>query len=48
MAGVKVVPEQGYHLSDNIKSEIRSIVDEELANITRLTDLFVEGKLTLF
>jgi len=48
MAGVKVVPEQRYHLSDNIKSEIRSIVDEELANITRLTDLFVEGKLTLF
>jgi len=48
MAGVKVVSEQGYHLSDNIKSEIRSIVDEELANITRLTDLFVEGKLTLF
>jgi S-adenosylmethionine synthetase len=42
-----VVLETGVPLSA-VESEITSIVDEELANITRLTQLILDGKATLF
>ncbi|MGC9148952.1 MAG: methionine adenosyltransferase [Sulfolobales archaeon] len=48
IASIKILPQEDNKLTSDIKEEARSIVEEELANITRLTDLFVSGKLTLF
>ncbi len=48
VASVKILPQEGSKLTSNMIEETRSIVREELSNITKLTDLFLGGKLTLF
>ena len=47
MANVKVIPETP-PLTTNMVSEIRSIVHEELDNVTRLTDKILKGELSIF
>ncbi len=47
MANVKVIPETP-PLTMNMVSEIRSIVHEELDNVTRLTDKILKGELSIF
>ncbi|WFO76151.1 methionine adenosyltransferase [Desulfurococcaceae archaeon MEX13E-LK6-19] len=47
IADVKVVPE-GNELPAHIISDIRGIVDDELARITRLTDLILRGEALLY
>ncbi|MEZ0290014.1 MAG: methionine adenosyltransferase [Sulfolobales archaeon] len=47
-ASVKVIPEKKGFLTTDIKREIEGITDQELSTITKLTDMFVEEKLTLF
>jgi S-adenosylmethionine synthetase len=46
-ASVQLILEDGVSLSA-IESDISSIVDENLANITKITDMFIKGELTTF
>ncbi len=46
-ASVQLILEEGVSLS-SVESDIVSIVDENLANITKITEMFIEGKLTTF
>ncbi len=48
VALVKVLPESGDDIPGHIASDIKSIVDEELANITKLTDKILRGEVTLY
>jgi len=47
ITNVQTMLEKGYSLS-NIVADIRSIVDEEVANVPRLTDLIIKGKFEFF
>ena len=47
MVNVQVVLDKGYTLT-NIKADVKSIVDEEVANVSRLTDLILKGEAQLF
>jgi len=47
MVNVQMLPEKGYSLT-NIKADIKSIVVEEVANVSRLTDLILKGRTELF
>jgi S-adenosylmethionine synthetase len=47
MTHVQVVLDKGYSVG-NISADIKSIVDEELANISTLTDVIIDGKVDLF
>lgn len=44
---IQVILEKGYSLA-NITADIKSIVDEEIANLPNLTDSIVKGKFELF
>ncbi|WP_446751690.1 methionine adenosyltransferase [Vulcanisaeta sp. JCM 16161] len=48
VANVEVLPEPGVTLSGEIRNEIDGIVNEELDNITSLTELVVKSKVSLF
>ncbi len=48
VANVEVLPEPGVTLSGEIRNEIDGIVNEELDNITLLTELVVKSKVSLF
>jgi S-adenosylmethionine synthetase len=48
VADVKVNLEPGASLTGDMRREIEAIVDEELAGITRLTDLILRGEAPLF
>ena len=48
VANVEVLPESGVTLSGEVRNEIDSIVNEELDNITSLTELVVKSKVSLF
>jgi S-adenosylmethionine synthetase len=47
MTHVQVVLDKGYSVG-NISADIKSIVDEELANVSALTDVIIDGKVDLF
>jgi S-adenosylmethionine synthetase len=47
MANVQLLLEKGYSLT-NIRADIKSIIDEEIANVGRITDLILKGKVELF
>ena len=47
MANVQLILDKGYSLT-NVRADIKSIIDEEIANISRLTNLILEGKVELF
>lgn len=47
IASAKVLLEKGVSFP-NIKSEVEAIIDEELSNITKLTDLILREEITLF
>jgi S-adenosylmethionine synthetase len=44
---IQVMLEKGYSLA-NIAADIKSIVDEEIANLSNLTDSIIKGKFELF
>jgi len=46
-ASVQLILEEGTSLS-SIQQDVHSIVDENLANIRRITELFIKGELTTF
>ncbi len=46
-ASVQLIMEEGESYK-KYSSDIESLMDEHLANITKITDLFIEGKLTTF
>ncbi len=48
VANVDVLTENGVVLSSEIRNEIEGIVNEELENITAVTDLVVKNKVSLF
>jgi len=48
VANVELLTESGAELTGEVKSEVEGIVNEELENITALTDLVVKNKVTLF
>ncbi|WP_054849467.1 methionine adenosyltransferase [Vulcanisaeta sp. JCM 14467] len=48
VANVEVLPEPGIALSGEVRNEIDGIVNEELDNITSLTELVVKSKVSLF
>jgi S-adenosylmethionine synthetase len=48
VANVELLTESGAELTGEVKSEVEGIVNEELENITALTDLVVKSKVTLF
>ncbi|MGC9153055.1 MAG: methionine adenosyltransferase [Vulcanisaeta sp.] len=48
VANVEVLPESGTELSGDAKSDIEGIVNEELENITAVTDLVIKSKVSLF
>ncbi|MDT7970129.1 MAG: methionine adenosyltransferase [Vulcanisaeta sp.] len=48
VANVELLTEPGAELTGEVKSEVEGIVNEELENITALTDLVVKNKVTLF
>jgi len=48
VANVELLTESGAGLTGEVKSEVEGIVNEELENITALTDLVVKSKVTLF
>ncbi|MGC8606918.1 MAG: methionine adenosyltransferase [Vulcanisaeta sp.] len=48
VANVEVIPELGITLSGEIRNEVEGIVNEELDNITTLTELVVKSKVSLF
>ncbi len=48
VANVEVLPESGVTLSGEVRNEIDGIVNEELENITSLTELVVRSKVSLF
>ncbi|WP_054841976.1 methionine adenosyltransferase [Vulcanisaeta distributa] len=48
VANVEVLPEPGATLSGEVRNEIDGIVNEELDNITSLTELVVKSKVSLF
>ncbi|WP_054854041.1 methionine adenosyltransferase [Vulcanisaeta distributa] len=48
VANVEVLPEPGVTLSGEVRNEIDGIVNEELDNITSLTELVVKSKVSLF
>jgi S-adenosylmethionine synthetase len=48
VANVELLTEPGAELTGEVKSEVEGIVNEELENITALTDLVVKSKVTLF
>ena len=48
VANVEILPEPGVTLSGEIRNEIDGIVNEELDNITSLTELVVKSKVSLF
>jgi len=48
VANVEVIPEPGITLSGEIRNEAEGIVNEELDNITTLTELVVKSKVSLF
>ncbi|ADN49494.1 methionine adenosyltransferase [Vulcanisaeta distributa] len=48
VANVEVLPEPGVTLSGEIRNEIDGIVNEELDNITSLTELVIKSKVSLF
>ncbi len=48
MANVDILTENGVVLSGEIRNEIEGIVNEELENITAITDLVVKNKVSLF
>lgn len=47
IANVQVMTEDG-KINDNMKREIEGITDEMLGNIVKISDLILEGKVTLF
>ncbi|HNX16882.1 MAG TPA: methionine adenosyltransferase, partial [Methanoregula sp.] len=47
VASVQVLPKKGYALKD-INSEINAIVDENLANVTSITEKVIRGELKTF
>ncbi len=47
IANAKVLPEKDVSFA-NIKDEVEAIIDEELSNITKLTDLILREEITLF
>ena len=47
MVNVQVVLDKGYTLT-NVRADVKSIVDEEVANVSRLTNLILNGKTELF
>jgi S-adenosylmethionine synthetase len=47
IANAKILPEKGASLA-NAKREIEAIIDEELSNITKLTELILHEEVTLF
>ena len=47
MVSVQVLPEKGYSLT-NVRADVRSIVVEEVANVSRLTNLILKGGTELF
>ncbi len=49
MASIKIIPPNNTdEIPAHIKSEATAIADEELANITKITNLILEGKETLY
>ncbi|GGI72943.1 S-adenosylmethionine synthetase [Vulcanisaeta souniana JCM 11219] len=48
VANVDILTENGVVLSGEIRNEIEGIVNEELENITAITDLVVKNKVSLF
>jgi S-adenosylmethionine synthetase len=47
IANVDVVTVDG-KISDNLKNEITGIVDEKLSSFRKITELILEGKVTMF
>ncbi|RLI27860.1 MAG: methionine adenosyltransferase, partial [Candidatus Hecatellales archaeon] len=47
MVNVQVVLEKGYSLT-NIRADVKSIVDEEVANAPKITELILGSKEELF
>lgn len=48
IADVSVIPDKGLRLTDNMKQEINSIVDEYLSRLPQLTDRFLKGEAQLY
>ncbi|MEZ0393548.1 MAG: methionine adenosyltransferase [Desulfurococcaceae archaeon] len=48
IVSVKLVPNESKELPSHVINEIKGIVNEELDNVTRLTQLIVEGKVDLY
>ena len=48
VTNVEVIPEHGIALSGEIRNEVEGIINEELDNITTLTELVVKSKVSLF
>ncbi|MGC9071675.1 MAG: methionine adenosyltransferase [Acidilobus sp.] len=48
IADVSLIMEGGVRLSDNVKAEISSLVDEYLSRLPELTDKFIRGLVHLF
>ena len=47
VASAQIIPEQGTHIS-KFKSEVEALVDESLADIYKMTDKIVAGKVRVF
>lgn len=47
VAHVQLIPKKGYTLG-NISADVKSIVDEDIANISRVTDVILKGEVELF
>lgn len=46
-ASAQIIPEEGYSLN-SVKSDVESIMDSWLGNISKITEMLVEGKLRTF
>ena len=46
-ASAQIIPEDGYNLN-SVKNDVEEIMDSWLANISKITDLLVKGKLRTF
>jgi S-adenosylmethionine synthetase len=47
MVDIQMLPEKGYSLT-NIRADIKSIVVEEVANVSKFTEIILKSKTVLF